>query len=212
MSNEVRPAPDVAGGSGRYVADWVMDLLPGYVGALDEDVVVDTTIDLDLQAAAARAVAATLDRRTARSSASARARWSPSTRAARSRRWSAGATTARASSTAPSMRTASRARRSSRSSISRRWKRGLGPNTVRIDQPVSIGGWSPENYTREYRGPGDADDGAGAVAEHGGGAARRRRSAPTAWSRPPRRLGISLAAQRHAVDRARHVGGDARSS
>ena len=49
--------------------------------------------------------------------ASARARWSPSTRTARSRRWSAAATTRRARSTAPSTATASRARRSSRSSI-----------------------------------------------------------------------------------------------
>ena len=33
MSVPIKPVRDVAGGSGRYVADWVMDILPGYVGA-----------------------------------------------------------------------------------------------------------------------------------------------------------------------------------
>ncbi|MBV6659019.1 MAG: PBP1A family penicillin-binding protein [Devosiaceae bacterium] len=30
---------------------------------------------------------------------------------------------------------------------------GLTPSSLRIDQPVSFGGWSPVNYSREYRGP-----------------------------------------------------------
>ncbi|WP_427450926.1 transglycosylase domain-containing protein [Litorimonas sp. WD9-15] len=30
---------------------------------------------------------------------------------------------------------------------------GFTPATVRIDQPTTIGNWSPENYTRRYRGP-----------------------------------------------------------
>ena len=30
---------------------------------------------------------------------------------------------------------------------------GLTPATVRNDQPTRIGNWSPENYSREYRGP-----------------------------------------------------------
>lgn len=30
---------------------------------------------------------------------------------------------------------------------------GLTPGTVRIDQPTTIGGWTPENYTKRYRGP-----------------------------------------------------------
>jgi penicillin-binding protein 1A len=30
---------------------------------------------------------------------------------------------------------------------------GFTPGTVRIDQPTTIGNWSPENYTRRYRGP-----------------------------------------------------------
>lgn len=30
---------------------------------------------------------------------------------------------------------------------------GFTPGTIRIDQPVNINGWTPENYTRRYRGP-----------------------------------------------------------
>jgi len=30
---------------------------------------------------------------------------------------------------------------------------GLIPETVRVDQPVAIGNWRPENYSKEYRGP-----------------------------------------------------------
>ena len=32
-------------------------------------------------------------------------------------------------------------------------ERGLTPETVREDRPVSVKGWRPENYTREYYGP-----------------------------------------------------------
>ena len=57
MSQPVTAVHDVAGGSGRYVADWVMDQLPQYVGGqIDQDIIVDTTIDLAMQAAAAKAI------------------------------------------------------------------------------------------------------------------------------------------------------------
>lgn len=32
-------------------------------------------------------------------------------------------------------------------------EQGLTPATIRNDAPVTIGNWSPENYSREYRGP-----------------------------------------------------------
>ena len=30
---------------------------------------------------------------------------------------------------------------------------GFTPGTVRVDQPINIAGWEPENYSRRYRGP-----------------------------------------------------------
>src|SRR4030095_13272709 len=45
-----------AGGSSNYVADWVMDVLDGAVGRVEEDIVVETTIDPALQAQAEKAL------------------------------------------------------------------------------------------------------------------------------------------------------------
>ena len=45
-----------AGGSINYVADWVMDVLDGVVGRVEQDIVVETTIDPTLQAQAEKAL------------------------------------------------------------------------------------------------------------------------------------------------------------
>ncbi len=152
LSEEVRAVRDVAGGSGRYVADWVMDLLPSYVGAVDEDIVVDTTIDLRLQAAAARAIADTLadDKGEHRVGQGAFVAMDP-----------AGAVKAlvggRDYASSPFNRAVD-ARRQPGSAFKpfvylAALENGLFPESVRIDQPVKIGGWSPENYSRRYLGP-----------------------------------------------------------
>ena len=59
-------------GSVNYVADWVMDVLDDFVGRVEQDIVVETTIDPVLQAAAEKALVDELAPR-ARSSTSARA-------------------------------------------------------------------------------------------------------------------------------------------
>ena len=61
LSAETKIVADVAKGSGRYVVDWVLDRLPGFVGVPGQDIIVDTSIDLRLQDAAARVIAETLD-------------------------------------------------------------------------------------------------------------------------------------------------------
>ena len=123
LANPAEVVHDKSAGSINYAADYVMDALDDTVGAIDEDIVVTTTIDPQ-DAGRGRTGA---DRRAQRQGREirrrARARWSRSIRTARSRRWSAGATTPTASSTARSRPSASRARRSSRSSIWRRWRR-----------------------------------------------------------------------------------------
>src|SRR5207253_4414070 len=45
-----------AGGSINYVADWIMDVLDDLVGRVDKDLVVETSIDPVLQAAAEQAL------------------------------------------------------------------------------------------------------------------------------------------------------------
>jgi penicillin-binding protein 1A len=152
LSDEVKPVRDVAGGSGRYVADWVMAQLPSFVGALDEDIVVETTIDLRTQAQAARALSATLEAEGPQRGVTQGAivAMSPD-----------GAVRAmvggRDYGSSPFNRAVDALRQPGSSFkpfvFLAALEAGNYPESVRIDQPVTIRGWSPENYTRKYLGP-----------------------------------------------------------
>jgi penicillin-binding protein 1A len=152
MSVPIKPVRDVAGGSGRYVADWVMDILPAYVGAVDQDIVVDTTIDLKLQGEAASALSDTLDEDGAKFGASQGAFVAMD---------SSGAVKALVGGRDYAISPFNRAVDAHRQPGSAfkpfvyltALERGLVPETVRIDQPVAIRGWRPENYSRKYLGP-----------------------------------------------------------
>ena len=153
MSQPVTAVRDVAGGSGRYVADWVMDKLPQYVGgSIDQDIIVDTTIDLSMQAEAADAISQTLAEGGAKYDVGQAAmvaiapngavkamvggddyKVSPFNRAVDAHRQPGSAFKPFVYLTA--------------------LEDGMIPESVMVDQPVSIAGWKPENYTRNYKGP-----------------------------------------------------------
>src|SRR5262249_14352351 len=59
----------VGAGSVNYVADWIMDVLDDLVGRLDEDLVVETSIDPGLQAVAGKALVDELALKGAKSNA-----------------------------------------------------------------------------------------------------------------------------------------------
>ena len=153
LSQEIKAVRDVAGGSGRYVADWVMDQLPSYVGALDQrrrrrDH--DRPQDADAGRAGARPRRSA---RRARSTASARAPSSPWTRTAAVKAMVGGRDYAQSQ-----FNRAVDAHRQPGSAFKpfvylAALESGMVPETVRIDQPVSINGWTPENYSRDYLGP-----------------------------------------------------------
>jgi penicillin-binding protein 1A len=152
MSVAIKPARDIAGGSGRYVADWVMDILPGYVGPLEKDVIVDTSIDLRLQAVAANALAATL------ASEGAKLGVSQGALVAMDSRGAVKALVGGRDYAKSPFNRAVDARRQPGSAFKpfvylAALEKGLTPATVRIDQPVSIKGWKPKNYTKDYLGP-----------------------------------------------------------
>ncbi|CAN5289331.1 transglycosylase domain-containing protein [soil metagenome] len=152
MSSEVKAVRDIAGGSGRYVADWVMDTLWCYVGAVGEDVVVDTTVDLRLQAAAARAVAGTLDEQVAIYVFGQAALFAVDPTGA------VKALVGGRDYAASPFNRAVDGHRQPGSAFKpfvylAAVERGLTPESVRIDQPIAIRGWRPENYTRSYKGP-----------------------------------------------------------
>ncbi|SHM88660.1 transglycosylase domain-containing protein [Roseibium suaedae] len=138
--------------STNYVADWVMDLLPHYVGSVDTDIIVDTTIDPKIQKGAEEALRKAL------------------AEDANKHKVSQGAIVVL--DTAGSVRAMVGGRDYSESQFNRAayakrqpgsafkpfvylaaLERGLTPDTIREDKPVSFKGWAPQNYSKQYFGP-----------------------------------------------------------
>ncbi len=150
-----RPAAaqrDGGGGSINYAADYVMDALNDTVGAIDEDIVVTTTLSGDMQKAGEQALTEELDKKGAKFGVSqgALVALDPS-----------GAIRALVGGrnySESQFNRAVAARRQPGSSFKpfvylAALERGLTPDTVREDGPINIKGWRPENYSREYFGP-----------------------------------------------------------
>lgn len=139
-------------GSINYAADHVMDLLDDYVGGIDSDVTVLTTIDPKTQNQAETALVEALDAQGGKLNVSQ------------------GAIVAMAPDGAiralvggrnygkSQFNRATAARRQPGSAFKpfvylAAVERGLTPDTIRDDSPVNIKGWQPENYSRDHRGP-----------------------------------------------------------
>ena len=138
-------------GSGNYVADWVMDAVNDSIGHVEEDVVVQTTIDAALQADAEKAVAAEFAK-TAKGGASQTALVSMTPDGA-VRALIGGRDYAESQ-----FNRAVDAKRQPGSAFKpfvylTALERGLTPDTVRVDGPIKIKGWQPENYEHKYQGP-----------------------------------------------------------
>jgi penicillin-binding protein 1A len=140
------------GRSENYVADWIMDQLPAYVGAVGQDIVVETTIDLALQRAAERALVEALEAEGERYNVGQGALVAID---------GTGAVRALVGGRAyaeSQFNRATQARRQPGSAFKpfvylTALEQGLRPDDVRTDGPVAIGNWRPENYSRDYRGP-----------------------------------------------------------
>jgi penicillin-binding protein 1A len=143
---------DKSAGSINYVADYVMDALDDSVGAIDEDIVVTTTINLKMQDAAERALTEELSAKGLKFGVDqgALVALDPS-----------GAVKAMVGGrnyADSQFNRAVAAKRQPGSSFKpfvylAALEKGLTPDTVREDAPISVKGWSPENYSREYFGP-----------------------------------------------------------
>lgn len=138
--------------SENYVADWVMERLPGYVGAVDDDIIVDTTIDLGLQIIAEDALRRALDEEGAKRGVGQGAVVTLD---------GSGAVKALVGGrdySRSQFNRAVNARRQPGSAFKpfvylAALEHGLTPGTVRQDAPVRIGKWAPQNYSKSYRGP-----------------------------------------------------------
>ncbi|MCA1299601.1 transglycosylase domain-containing protein [Stappia indica] len=138
--------------SENYVADWVMDLLPGYVGAIDQDITVSTTIDLGQQIVAEdalrRALAEDGAKRGVKQGAVVTLDGSGAVKALVGGRDYA----------ASQFNRAVNARRQPGSAFKpfvylAALESGLTPDTVRVDEPIRFGKWTPRNYSKSYQGP-----------------------------------------------------------
>jgi penicillin-binding protein 1A len=143
----------VAGaGSIGYVADWIMDVLDDLVGRVEQDIVVATSIDPALQAAAETALIDELAR------GGDKAGVHQGALVAMSPDGAVRAMVGGRNYAESQFNRAVAARRQPGSAFKpfvylTAIERGLTPETVRDDKPIAIRGWRPENYGREYYGP-----------------------------------------------------------
>ncbi|WP_332461197.1 transglycosylase domain-containing protein [Acuticoccus mangrovi] len=138
--------------SGGYVADWVNEVLPGFVGDVTQDIVVETTINLELQDLAQSALQDMLAKEGSAKGVEQGAVVVLD---------GAGAVKALVGGKNYGDSQYNRAVSALRQPGSAfkpfvylaALEHGLTPETMRIDQPTRIGNWTPENYSKKYQGP-----------------------------------------------------------
>jgi penicillin-binding protein 1A len=152
LANPAKVWRDKSAGSINYAADYVMDALDDTVGAIDEDIVVTTTIDLKMQAEAEHALTDELNAKGAKFGVGEGALVAVDPTGA------VKAMIGGRSYAESQFNRAVAAKRQPGSSFKpfvylAALEKGLTPDTVREDAPISVKGWNPENYSREYFGP-----------------------------------------------------------
>ena len=147
-----QPVRAPGAGSVNYAADYIMDVLDDFIGTVETDIVVLTTLDNALQTAAETALVGVLDA------------------SGQKLNVSQGAVVAMEPDGALKALVGGRDYESSqfnRATVARRqpgssfkpfvylaaMEAGMTPNTVRDDSPVSYKGWSPRNYDHNSAGP-----------------------------------------------------------
>ncbi len=152
LTKPPRIVAQAGNGAVNYVADWVVDVLNDVVGHIEDDVVVQTSIDSSLQASGEKALTEELAAKGDKGNVSqgALVAMTPdgAVRAMIGGRNYAESQFNRAVS----------AKRQPGSAFKTfvyltAIEHGLTPNTIREDKPINIKGWQPENYTHEYFGP-----------------------------------------------------------
>jgi penicillin-binding protein 1A len=138
-------------GAGQYVADMVMDELPGLIGDVKEDLIVDTTIDKGLEKTADQSLNDLLRKEGTKLNASQAALVSiDGTGAIR-------ALVGGRDYAESQFNRAVKAKRQPGSSFkpfvyAAALEKGLTPFSVFNDAPIRIGNWTPENYEKKYNG------------------------------------------------------------
>jgi penicillin-binding protein 1A len=152
LGKPAEPVRPNGAGSANYAADYVMDVLDDFVGTIDTDVAVFTTIDPTLQAAAERVLVDELNEKGQKFNVSQGAF------VAMKPDGGVQALVGGRNYEASQFNRATAARRQPGSSFKpfvylTAVERGYTPDMVLEDAPVSYKGWAPKNYDRKYRGP-----------------------------------------------------------
>jgi len=139
-------------GSVNYVADWVMDAVNDIVGHIDQDIVVETSIDPALQNAAEETLVDALARQ------GAQLRVGEGALVAMTPDGTVRALVGGKSYADSQFNRAIAAKRQPGSAFKpfvylTALERGLTPDTVREDAPISVNGWKPEDFEHQYLGP-----------------------------------------------------------
>ena len=139
-------------GSLNYAADYVVDTLDDVVGAPDEDIVVQSTIDRSLQGEGERALGEELARKGGKFGVSQGAL------VAMDPDGGIRVLIGGRDYAASQFDRAVAAKRQPGSAFKpfvylTGVEKGLTPETVRDDAPINVRGWKPENYSHEYLGP-----------------------------------------------------------
>jgi penicillin-binding protein 1A len=152
LAQPARAVTPAGAGSVNYVADWIMDVLDDRVGRVDQDLVVETSIDPVLQAAAEKALVEELALKGGKLDVAQGAVvvMTPD-----------GAVRALVGGKSYAESQYNRAVIAKRQPGSAfkpfvyltALERGLTPESVREDKPIALKGWKPENYNHEYHGP-----------------------------------------------------------
>ena len=136
----------------HYIVDWVSEQLPEFVKDYDQSLVIETTIDQDLQAHAETALRKRLSTEGAKMNASEGALvvldGSGAVRAMVGGR----------SYKKSQFNRVIKAKRQPGSAFKpflylAALERGFTPDSIEVDEPVRIGNWEPENYRKKYMGP-----------------------------------------------------------
>ena len=143
--------PSTWTGSENYVADRVVDDLPGLIGDVKSDITVETTVDLTLQKLAEKSIRDLIDRQGAKLAVSQGVLVSID---------NSGAVRAMVGGYDygdSQFDRATEARRQPGSAFKpfvylAAMEQGMTPDTIRNDAPVQIGKWTPENYNGKYYG------------------------------------------------------------
>jgi penicillin-binding protein 1A len=143
---------DQRNGSINYAADYIVDVLNDTIGAIDEDIVVTTTLSPSLQTAAEKSVSEELDRKGSKFGVTQGAL------VALNPDGEIKALVGGRNYAESQFDRVIAAKRQPGSAFKpfvylAALERGLTPDTVRDDAPINVHGWQPENYSHEYFGP-----------------------------------------------------------